>query len=127
MSRFAILRHEGPDGLHWDLLLEAGQALRTWALPALPAEGVEITCQALPDHRLVYLDYEGEISGRRGSVVRWDHGTYRIDRQTAQELAIKLEGAKLAGRLLLRGLPGRTDQWGLRWLGGVATERVSGQ
>jgi hypothetical protein len=115
MSRFAILRHQRPDGMHWDLLLEAGQALRTWALPALPTEGIELTCQALPDHRLAYLDYEGEISGGRGSVVRWDHGTYRVQRQEAEGLAIEIAGAKLAGHVFLRKLPGQTDQWALRW------------
>jgi hypothetical protein len=115
MPLFAILRHDGPGGLHWDLLLEADQALRTWALPALPAEGVALVCRALPDHRLVYLDYDGEVSGGRGSVSRWDRGTYRIARQDAEGLAVEIEGAKLAGRLVLRRLPDEADEWELRF------------
>ena len=35
-----------------------------------PPVGVEIECRLLADHRLAYLDYEGPISGGRGSVAR---------------------------------------------------------
>ena len=115
MSRFAILRHEGPQGLHWDLLLETGGTLRTWALPELPAEGVEIVCRALPDHRPAYLDYEGEISGQRGSVQRWDHGSYRFDRDDADALTIELSGTKLAGKMLFERMHEDPGQWRLRW------------
>jgi hypothetical protein len=115
MSRFAILRHQGPKGLHWDLLLEAGGTLRTWALPALPSAGVELTCQALPDHRLAYLDYEGEISGGRGSVVRCDRGTYRVQCEDADGMELEIDGTKLAGRLFLRRVSEQTSLWRLRW------------
>jgi hypothetical protein len=116
MSRFAILRHQGPKCLHWDLLLEAGATLRTWALPASPTAGVELTCEALPDHRLAYLDYEGEISGGRGSVVRWDHGTYRLQHDDDDGLAIELSGTKLAGQVLLQRVVENPGQWRLRWV-----------
>ena len=49
--------------------------LKTWACREPPQAGVEIPCEALADHRLAYLDYEGPISGGRGSVTRWDRGT----------------------------------------------------
>ena len=35
-----------------------------------------IRAERLPDHRRRYLDYEGPISGNRGSVIRWDAGDY---------------------------------------------------
>jgi hypothetical protein len=41
MSRFAILRHDSPRGLHWDLLLETGDTLATWALPQVPEANVD--------------------------------------------------------------------------------------
>jgi len=74
MPRFALLRHDSPRGRHWDLLLEFGPVLRTWELTELPRPGREMVCRALPDHRPVYLDYEGPISGGRGSVVREEGG-----------------------------------------------------
>src|SRR5437879_2020084 len=38
MRRFVILEHDHPQ-LHWDLMLEAGPALRTWRLSAPLAAG----------------------------------------------------------------------------------------
>ncbi len=74
MPRFVILCHENHRGAHFDFMLESGDVLKTWALPQPPASGVEIECEALADHRLAYLDYEGPVSGGRGSVARWDRG-----------------------------------------------------
>ena len=102
MPRFVILRHDSPRGLHFDLLLEMGQALKTWALPQPPESGIEMTCEALPDHRPAYLDYEGPVSGDRGSVTRWDRGTCEIQRPNDTELVLELSGEKLAGRATLK-------------------------
>jgi len=33
MDRFVILEHDR-DGIHWDLMLERGEVLRTWAIDA---------------------------------------------------------------------------------------------
>ena len=111
MPRFAIVRHDDPRGLHWDLLLETGAVLRTWALPQTPEPGVEMAARALPDHRLLYLDYEGPISGGRGAVSVWDRGVYRCRQQSDAELAIELSGGKVRGQATLRRVPGTTDQW----------------
>jgi hypothetical protein len=101
MPRFVILRHEHPAGSHYDLMFEAGGALKTWSLPQTPEAGRVITCQSLPDHRLAYLDYEGPISGDRGSVTRWDHGTCEIDRQSPACWVVELHGGELVGQATL--------------------------
>lgn len=75
MPRYVILTHDHPFP-HWDLMLEDGGVLRTWRLLAEPAAGQVVRAEQLADHRLAYLDYEGPVSGGRGSVARWDHGTY---------------------------------------------------
>jgi hypothetical protein len=111
MPRFAVLRHDSPQRLHWDFLLEMGNTLKTWALPQAPESGAEMTCKALPDHRLAYLEYEGPVSGQRGSVTRWDQGTYRILRQSDSELAVELAGQKLAGQVILERSPQGADRW----------------
>src|SRR5580693_5814528 len=105
MPRFALLIHDSPRGLHYDLLLETGSVLKTWALPKLPEAGVEIECEALPDHRPVYLDYEGPISGGRGSVSRWDRGEFVAHVWDELEVQAEFDGERLAGRVELRRLP----------------------
>ncbi len=109
--RFAVLRHDSPRGLHWDFLLEAGPVLKTWALPQPPAPGVETVCHELPDHRLAYLDYEGPVSGDRGSVTRWDRGTYQIVYQDQQELVAELSGQELSGRVKLSRTAEQPGSW----------------
>jgi hypothetical protein len=116
---FAVLRHESPRGLHWDFFLESGGVLRAWSLPALPAPAVELTCEALADHRLAYLDYEGPISEGRGAVTRWDRGRYSVCREDADELLLDLSGTKLSGHVSLRPVPGQPRQWRFLWTPGT--------
>jgi hypothetical protein len=106
MPRFVILRHECPPGYerpsHWDFMLEAGDVLRTWALAEEPRSGLSIAAEALKDHRLAYLDYEGPVAGGRGSVTGWDRGTYEVVAEQADELVISLAGEKLRGEVRLK-------------------------
>lgn len=99
MHRFVILEHDHPS-LHWDLMLEADGALQTWRLNEPPRRaGQVIAATPLPSHRLAYLDYEGPVSGNRGTVRRWDHGTfemlnattYRLEGESAHWLATLTE------------------------------------
>jgi len=77
MPRYVILEHDWPQK-HWDFMLEAGDVLQTWRLPTAPVANMDISAEKTFDHRLMYLDYEGPISGDRGSVVRWDAGSYEL-------------------------------------------------
>jgi len=100
MPRFVLLYHDCPPEFgrpsHWDLMLEHGQALRTWAIYQLPcdwdsaraltallypacsklADGNEVAAEELPDHRLAYLEIEGPLTGNRGAVCRVAAGEY---------------------------------------------------
>jgi hypothetical protein len=100
MPRFAILEHDYPI-LHWDLLLESGPVLRTWRLGAPPEPGKRIDAAPSFDHRLVYLDYEGPISGGRGQVKRWDVGTFTWEEEAPERIAIRLEGRRFEGLAIL--------------------------
>jgi hypothetical protein len=111
MPRFVILRHDSPRGEHFDFMLEAGDALKTWALPRPPEIGVEMDCEALADHRLAYLDCEGPISGQRGSVSQWDCGTYTLERHSDAEWAVKLVGREFVGRAMLLRSASERDRW----------------
>jgi hypothetical protein len=89
MPRFVVHEHDHPT-LHWDLMLDVGESLRSWRLGAIPEPGVTTTCVSTPDHRRAYLDYEGPVSGNRGSVKRVLSGDYSIVEETAMRLHIVL-------------------------------------
>ena len=50
----------------------------------------------------MYLDYEGPVSGNRGRVVRWDHGTFSWQTTKKDHLAVVLDGVRLRGTAVLR-------------------------
>jgi hypothetical protein len=100
MPRFVILEHDWPT-LHWDFLLETGSVLRAWRLPAEPAPGKSVPAEPNADHRLLYLDYEGPVSGDRGNVRRWDAGTFEWLADDPERIEIVLKGEKLVGRCVI--------------------------
>ena len=115
-TRFAILEHTGapddPAGRHFDLLLEAGTACRTWRLMALPKHGGDaVAAIELPPHRIVWLErLEGEVSGGRGFARRIDAGVYQVlasdtaELSAASELVLAMTGGVCAGRLRLEAV-----------------------
>jgi hypothetical protein len=100
MPRFVILIHDYP-ALHWDFMLENEAVLQTWRLARAPDETGPIDAEPLADHRLAYLDYEGPVSGNRGSVHRFDRGEYVLVRETADCLEVELKGTILQGRAVI--------------------------
>ena len=103
MPRFVVLTHDHPFP-HWDLMLERGDCLRTWRLVRPPDTATLVETEALGDHRLAYLDYEGPVSGGRGTVERWDHGTYEAVESTDNRVVVRLAGRKLDGLATLERL-----------------------
>jgi hypothetical protein len=95
MPRFAILDHDWPTR-HWDLLLEDGDVLLSWRLLAEPGVGQSIPAERNVDHRKRYLDYEGPVSGGRGSVTRWDAGTFEWIEKGVEA---RLIGARISGTI----------------------------
>jgi len=111
MPRFVILEHDHPT-LHWDLMLERGAVLWTWRLPAPPPfEATRIPATRIGDHRLTYLDYEGPVGGKRGSVIRRERGTFVLQHEKEGELVIEFHGVKLSGTGTLTRING--DRWEL--------------
>lgn len=108
MPRFAILEHDYPV-CHWDFLLEDGDKLLTWRLSAAPESGVVLDAQQTFDHRKLYLDYEGPVSGERGNVTRWDGGTFEWEVRQRDQIAVRLSGLRLRGGFRLARLQG--ENW----------------
>jgi hypothetical protein len=105
MRRFVVLYHETPAGsareTHFDFMLEHNGALRTWALEKIPATDEFVMAEQLPDHRLAYLEYEGEITGDRGRVSRVEGGQYELTTESETEITVQLHGGKMLGALRL--------------------------
>ena len=126
MPRFVLLYHDCPPGYatsHWDFMLEREGALSTWRLSELPpawrkdpavlqGEPCELSAERLADHRLAYLEYQGALSGDRGSVSRYDSGTYEVLESHHEAIAFELSGAILKGRASLAPVDG--DFWVLK-------------
>jgi hypothetical protein len=100
MPRYVILEHDFPVR-HWDLMLQAGEVLRTWKLTSPPQIGLTVAAEKSFDHRPIYLDYEGPISGGRGAVVRWDGGSYQPITEENDRIVVRLKGTRLNGEAIL--------------------------
>lgn len=98
-SPFVLLEHRAPDGTHWDLMIaiENGGALATWRLAENPIGGMSrpIAAERIADHRVAYLEYEGEISGGRGVVRRLDRGEAHDFVVSERSATAKLIGQRL--------------------------------
>ena len=78
MKRFVVLQHDvGPrfertSETHLDWMFATGEALSTWSTELVPQfkGSFDTPCLKLADHRLVYLDREGDLGGDRGRVRR---------------------------------------------------------
>jgi hypothetical protein len=101
MPRYVILEHDWPER-HWDFLLEAGDVLRAWRLWEEPNTNRPVRAEANFDHRLLYLDYEGSLSGGRGRVTRWDAGTFEWLTDDGRGIAVELAGGRLVGQFQLQ-------------------------
>lgn len=126
MPRFVVLRHEwntsnskSEIAVHWDLMLEHEGTLRTWSLadpwtPGGMAMGIRI-----PDHRLVYLDYEGPISGDRGQVTCCERGELVWRQQSEDVLTVELWTDAWRGMVELSPEKANSSQWRINWPAGI--------
>ena len=110
--------------LHFDLRLQVGDWLKSWAVPKGPSMNPAEKRLAIhvADHPIEYLGFEGIIpSGHAGAgaVVVWDHGIYLVlPEQTVEaqlragKLLFYLNGTKLRGWFaLVRLAGGGEDHW----------------
>lgn len=91
MPRFVIHAHDWPTP-HFDLMFEDGLSLLTWRLACEPSMNCEISAEQIANHRIEYLDDEGPVSGDRGTVVRWDSGTFDWAERNEGRMTIRLHG-----------------------------------
>lgn len=119
-ARFVIHEHHATN-LHFDLRLEIGGVLKSWAVPkgvSMNAADKRLAIE-VPDHSLSYIDFEGTISEGKygaGRVAVWDNGWFETKDDAARQLAngrlnFAFHGAKLRGWFSLVRMKGRDKQW----------------
>jgi bifunctional non-homologous end joining protein LigD len=104
-GRFVVQEHHARR-LHWDLRLERGGVLVSWALPrGLPPDpGENRLAVHTEDHPLEYLDFEGNIPKGEygaGEMRVWDRGTYEAEKFESAKVVVVLHGERVRGRYAL--------------------------
>src|SRR5262252_8146007 len=104
-SRLVVQLHDATT-LHFDLRIQAGPVLRSWAVPKGPSLDPAVRRLAVPveDHSLEAGEFEGvHPDARRGSgaVIIWDEGPADITRDEPGHLSFVAHGSKLAGGFAL--------------------------
>jgi bifunctional non-homologous end joining protein LigD len=116
---FVVQRHDARR-LHYDLRLERGGALASWAVPkGLPLEaGERHLAVHVEDHPLDYASFEGAIPTGQygaGTVEIWDSGTYDLlEEKRNGGLTFRLHGSRVDGVWTL--VPARLDGDERNWL-----------
>jgi bifunctional non-homologous end joining protein LigD len=120
---FCVQRHHATR-LHYDLRLEVGGALKSWAVPKGPTldPSEKRLAMMVEDHPIEYGGFEGTIPKGNygaGSVMLWDRGTYQLlgqgtaeEQLTKGDFKFRLAGEKISGEFaLVRMKRGKGNEW----------------
>jgi len=117
---FVVQKHHARR-MHYDLRLQIGDALKSWAVPEGPCLDPKVRrfAKLVEDHPLEYASFEGRIPAGNygaGTVIIWDRGTWVTltdpeEALAAGELKFRLLGEKLAGGWMLKRLPDDPTNW----------------
>src|SRR5438034_3858585 len=98
-ERFVIQEHHARR-IHWELRLERGGVLASWALPRGVPQAPQENRLAVrtEDHPLEYLDFEGDIPAGEygaGTMRIWDRGTYAAEKFRDDKVIVELAGERV--------------------------------
>ena len=99
---YVVLHHTGIPEVHYDVMFETlpGSDLATWRSPFWPIRA-PVPLYRLKDHRRVYLDYVGELSGHRGRVDQVAKGECAVEVGEGSVWKIEILTGATPQRLLL--------------------------
>jgi bifunctional non-homologous end joining protein LigD len=134
-ERAFVVQKHAASRLHYDLRLEVGGVMKSWAVPKGPSldPAVRRLAVQVEDHPMEYNDFEGTIPAGEyggGTVMIWDRGTYTVDEvgegdgDHATEVALRdgklsitFHGERLRGSFaLVRTKDGHQDGGKAEWL-----------
>ncbi|MGC8587295.1 MAG: DNA polymerase ligase N-terminal domain-containing protein [Candidatus Micrarchaeia archaeon] len=97
--------------LHYDLRLEKGGVLKSWAMPkGIPVDESKHLAIETEDHQLEYAHFEGVIPEGMygaGEVILWDYGYYTPLRWNEKRIEIEINGKKIKGVYVLLRIKGK--------------------
>jgi bifunctional non-homologous end joining protein LigD len=105
-KRIFVIQEHHARRLHYDLRLENGGVLKSWAVPKGIPESTEEKRLAVQteDHPIEYAKFEGTIPEGQygaGTVKIWDKGTFEQKAWEENKIEFSLNGEKLKGRYIL--------------------------
>ena len=124
-ARVYVIQKHHAGHLHYDLRLESGGVLKSWAVPKGPSldPADRRLAVEVEDHPLDYAGFEGTIPEGEygaGTVIVWDRGTFRVQGDASFEtmlekgsVKIDIEGEKLAGgfAIVRTRFGGKKNNW----------------
>lgn len=120
LLRFVIHEHHATR-LHFDLRLEMGGVLKSWAVPKGPSlnPADKRLAVAVPDHSLSYGRFEGTLTEGTygaGEVRIWDEGEYETSTDPLKQyekgkMVFEFYGSKLRGEFALVKMHGQEKNW----------------
>jgi bifunctional non-homologous end joining protein LigD len=124
-GRIYVIQKHRAGHLHYDLRLESGGVLKSWAVPKGPSlDPVDKRLAVeVEDHPLDYAGFEGVIPQGEygaGTVIVWDRGTFRPQGEASFEemvakgaVKVEIAGEKLAGgfALVRTRFGGKKNNW----------------
>jgi DNA ligase D-like protein (predicted 3'-phosphoesterase) len=114
-----VVQEHAATAHHFDLRLEVGGVMRSWAVPKGPSmdPATKRLAVQVEDHELAHNEFEGRLG--EGGVIVWDRGSYEQGGRVSWPQALErghavfvLHGEKLRGGFALqRTRPGARPQW----------------
>ena len=130
--QFVIQKHDASN-LHYDVRLQIGDVLVSWAVPKGPSTDPSEKRLAIrtEDHPIAYANFEGVIPEGEygaGTVMIWDRGSFRNLREEKEDdgndmeasledgkIEVFLKGEKLTGGyVFIRTSSGDSEKWLLK-------------
>lgn len=110
VTKIFVVQEHWASHHHWDLRLEMGGTLRSWAVPKEPptVEGIKRLAIQVEDHPIEYANFEGEIPAGMygaGTVKVWDKGEFILEEENENKLIFELKGKRMVGKYSLIKVP----------------------
>lgn len=101
-----IIQKHAARRLHYDLRLEMGGVLKSWAIPKEPptVPGIKRLAVQVEDHSIDYASFEGVIPEGlygAGTVEIWDSGNFQPIEVEENKIVLSINGKRLKGKFCL--------------------------